>query len=136
MKSFVFGNPNASCWKLGVDDISVREQLIAFKGELHCEFIRASTPMCISPAVLSRFAMEVEDLDKTLTGSATLENRNQQSTVLLKIGVNHIGHLTVTGRYEINSNAVDFAFRSDQTQLAPFAKWLRSVVAEYQNKAG
>src|ERR1043165_8985938 len=117
MKSLLFGNPNTDWWKLSLDDISVGERVIALTGELSVGFFCASTPMCIAPDILSRFAAEVQELDRTLKGIATLESGNVPSTIRLKIAVNHVGHLQISGRYEINDNGLDFAFRSDQTQL-------------------
>jgi hypothetical protein len=135
MKSVLFGNPHTDWWKLSLDDVSVREQVIALDGELSAGFFRAATPMCVAPSILARFAADVRELDKTLTGSATLESSNQQSAVRLVLAVDHIGHVHVTGRYEINGNALDFTFRSDQTQLAPLVSWLEHVVRAYDKKA-
>jgi hypothetical protein len=135
MKSLLFGNPNTDWWKLSLDDISVVEQVIALTGELSVGFFCASTPMCIPRDVLSRFAAEVHELDRTLKGIATLENGNVPSTIRLKIAVNHVGHLHVSGRYEINDNGLDFQFRSDQTQLTSLGQWLGYVLEAYRKKA-
>jgi hypothetical protein len=135
MKSVLFGNPSTDCWKLSLDDVSAREQIVALKGELRAGFFQASTPLCIPPAVLSRFAADVRQLDETLNGSATLEHRSRASAVRFTLTVDHVGHVHVTGRYEINGNTLDFAFRSDQTQLAPLARWLESVVTQYETNA-
>jgi hypothetical protein len=71
-KSLLFGNANTGCWKLSVDDICVEEQVIAVTGVLCVEFFSTSTPMCISPEVLSRFAKEVHEIDRTLNGRGGL----------------------------------------------------------------
>jgi hypothetical protein len=135
MKSVLFGNPHTDWWKLSLDDISVREQVIALNGELSAGFFCARTPMCIEPSTLARFAAEVRELDRTLTGSATLQSSNQQSAVRLALAVDHVGHVHVTGRYEINGNFLDFSFSSDQTQLAPLVTWLDVVLRAYERKA-
>jgi hypothetical protein len=90
--------------------------------------------MCVAPSVLSRFASDLRELDRTLAGSATLESSNQQSTVCLKLAVDHLGHVHATGRYEINGNALAFRFASDQTQLAPLAAWLEGLVQAYERR--
>jgi hypothetical protein len=135
MKSVLFGNPNADSWKLSLDDVSVKEQVIALKGELRTGFFHAVTPMCIPPAVLSRFAADLRELDRTLTGSVTLESKSRQSTVRLTLTVDHVGHIQAAGRYEINGNSLDFSFRTDQTQLGPLVEWLGAVIHEYEKKS-
>ena len=132
MKSVIFGNRD--WWKLSLDDVSVPEQVVALGGELSAGFIRAVTPMRVNPSALARFAAEVREVDRTLTGLATLESMNQQSALRLQLAVDHVGHVDVTGRYEINGNSLDFGFRSDQTQLAPLASWLEDVVRAYERK--
>lgn len=136
MKSFRFGNPHTDSWKLSLDDISVEEDVIALGGELRVGFFRAETPMCIAPSVIAQFAAQVRELDRTLTGSATLESRNSQSAVQFTLVVDGLGHLCVTGTYEINGNTLKFSFGSDQTQLAPLARWLESAVTEYESHTG
>jgi len=135
MKSVLFGNPNADSWKLSLEGVSVEEQVIALNGELRTGFFHAVTPMCVAPAVLSRFAAELRELDRTLNGSVTLESKSRQSAVRLTLTVDHVGHIRAAGRYEINGNSLDFSFRTDQTQLGPLVKWLDTVIHEYQNKA-
>ena len=132
MKSVLVGNANADSWRLALDDVSAGEQIVALKGELRAGFFHAVTPMCIAPAVLSRFAADLRELDKTLKGSATLDSSNQQSAVRFTLAVDHAGHIKAAGRYEINGNVLDFSFRTDQTQLAPLVRWLDSVLAEYE----
>jgi len=77
MKSIVLGNPNADSWRLALDDVSAREHVIALKGELRAGFFHAVTPMCIAPEALSRFATDLRELDNTLKGSVTLDNRSR-----------------------------------------------------------
>ncbi len=134
MKAIVFGNPHTDWWKLSLRGISPKEQVLALDGELHAGFFVAATPMCVAPAALSRFASEIRELDRTLAGFATLESSNQQSTVSFTLGVDHLGHVNATGRYEINGNALTFTFGSDQTQLAPLAAWLEALVQAYERK--
>jgi hypothetical protein len=134
MKAIVFGNPHTDWWKLSLEDISTREQVVALNGELHVGFFVAATPMCVAPTVLSRFASDVRELDRTLAGSATLESSSQQSTVSLRLAVDHLGHVHATGRYEINGNGLAFTFGSDQTRLAPLAAWLEGLVQAYERK--
>ena len=134
MKSLLFGDLNTDWWKLSVDDLSVEEQVIALKGELSVGFFCASTPLCFSPETLSAFATEVHELDRTLKGTATLDSNNVQSAIRLKIAINHVGHLYISGRYEINGNGLDFNFRSDQTQLTSSARWLDYVLSAYRKK--
>ena len=135
MKSVIFGNPNADSWRLALDDLSVKKLVIALKGELRAGFFHAVTPMCIAPAILSRFAADLRELDRTLSGSATLESKNRQSAVRLTLTVNHLGHIQAAGRYEINGNVLDFSFRTDQTQLGPLIQWLDAVIREYEKAA-
>src|SRR5262245_36425921 len=135
MKSLLFGNPNTDWWKLSLDDISVEEQALALTGELSVGFFQASTPMCISPDILSHFTTQVHELDRTLKGTVDLESSNIQSAIRLKITVNHVGHLQISGRYEINGNGLDFNFRSDQTQLTALGQWLDNVLIAYRKKA-
>ncbi len=132
MKSVLFGNPNADSWKLSVDDVSAREQVVALNGELRAGFFHVCTPMCIAPTTLSRFAADLRELDRTLEGSATLDSRSRQSAVRLTLTVDHLGHIQAAGRYEINGNALDFSFLTDQTQVAPLVAWLDSAVREYE----
>jgi len=135
MKSVLFGNPHVDYWKLTLDDVSVREQVIALKGELHAGFFYAATPMCVAPAVLARFADELREVDKTLTGSATLDSKSKQSTVRFTVSVNDVGHVQIVGRYEINGCGLDFTFKTDQTQLGPLVRWLDSLIREYDKAA-
>ena len=132
MKSVLFGNPNTDWWKLSLVGVSAEEQIVEINGELQVGFFRASTPMCVEPAVLARFAADVRQLDQTLTGTAALESQNIQSSVKVKLTVNHMGHIILAGYYEINGNALNFSFQSDQTQLAPLTRWLESTVAKYE----
>ena len=71
-------------------------------------------------------------VDRTLTGSVTLESRNRQSSVCFTLTVNHVGHIQGAGRYEINGNVLDFRFHTDQTQLAPLVRWLDSAISKYE----
>lgn len=132
MKAGIIGYPNASSWKLLLDEISTKKQLISLKGELRVDFFHAVTPMCIAPDTLAQFAADLRKLDESLSGSATLESKNRQSTVKFTLAVNHVGHIHAQGRFEINGNSLDFGFDTDQTQLAPFVKWLDAVVLEYK----
>jgi hypothetical protein len=135
MKSILFGNSNADWWKLLLVGVSAEEQIVAINGELQAGFFRASTPMCVAPAALARFAAEIRQLDQTLTGAATLENQNNQSAVKITLTANHVGHIILAGRYEINDNVLHFSFQSDQTQLAPLARWLESAVTKYERNS-
>jgi len=138
MKSVFFGNPNTDWWKLSLDDISVREKIVALNGELEAGFFHASTPMCIAPEVLSQFAADLRELDRTLTGSATLESRNRQSGLRFTLTVDHVGHVHAVGRYEINGNTLDFTFCSDQTtrSTCEIVGWRRCRVSERSDVAG
>jgi hypothetical protein len=133
MKTVVFGNPNTDWWKLTRDGVSRREQIVAITGELRAGFFSAVTPMCIPPTTLQTFAAELESLDKTLSGSATLQNANQQSEVSWVWSALPLGHIESSGRYTINGNNLTFSFRTDQTQLAPLLRWVRGLLTTYDN---
>src|SRR6266852_4853523 len=117
MNSVLFGNPNTDSWELSLDDVSVRENVIALAGELRTGFFTATTAMCIPPSILLRFASEVRELDRTLAGEANLENRNVQSEIRWKLTALPLGHIESKGRFTINGNCLDFRFKTDQTQL-------------------
>jgi len=134
MKNILFGNPNTDSWMLALDGISRGEQVISVKGELRTGFFSAVTPMCIPPHVMQSFASELEALEEKLAGSATLQNANYQSAVNWTLKALPHGHIESTGQFTINGNTLSFAFRTDQTQLAPLCKWVRSLLSEY-NKA-
>jgi hypothetical protein len=133
MKNVVFGNPHTDWWKLSRDAVSHSEEIVAINGELHAGFFSAMTPMCISPTILQTFASELESLDRTLSGSATLESANCQSEVSWVLSVLPLGHIESTGRYTINGNSLAFSFRTDQTQLAPLLRWVRELLTAYNN---
>ena len=117
MRSILFGNPHTDSWKLTLDDISAREGIVALVGELSTGFFAATTPMCILPSSLAKFASEIQELDRTLAGVAVLENRNDQSEVSWRLAALPLGHIESSGRFTINGNSLDFRFQTDQTQL-------------------
>jgi hypothetical protein len=131
MKKLFFGNLATDWWSLSLDDVSVEEEVIAIIGELRTGFFIAKTPMCVSPQTLEKFAAELQELDRTLRGVARLESKNNQSEVTWVLSVNHLGHVKSSGRFVINDNAVDFHFETDQTQLGPLLKWIRSLLKRY-----
>jgi hypothetical protein len=135
MKTVLFGNPHTDSWTLSFDGVSQRESVVAIKGELKTGFFVADTPMCVAPQVLEKFAVELRELDRTLRGTAQLESKSQQSEVLWRLTANHLGHIVSAGRYEINKNALDFHFVTDQTQLAPLLKWVEGLLARYEKRA-
>src|SRR5688572_9472229 len=104
MKSVLFGNPHTDWWKLSLASISVEERVVELTGEHSVGFFRAPTPMCISSDILSKFAAELHELDRTLKGTASLES----DILKLRIAVNHVGHLHISGRYENEGNGLDF----------------------------
>ena len=132
MKSVVFGSPETDSWKLTRQATCRREKVVEISGQLQVGFFSAVTPACIPPASLRAFAAELESVDRTLTGSATLESSNQQSQLSWTLKALPLGHIESTGRYAINGDQLLFSFRTDQTQLAPLLKWLRSAVAAYE----
>jgi hypothetical protein len=131
MKSVVLGNPHADHWKLSLDGVSRREQVVAIAGELHAGFFVADTPMCLPPEALQVFTSELEALYKSLSGSATLRNANCQSEVDCVLNAEATGHINISGIFAINRNSLSFSFRTDQTYLPPVMRWLRSVLNAY-----
>jgi len=132
MKSNLFGNPQTEWWKLKLVDVHPREQVVELTGELHAGFFSAVTPMCLPPTALESFASELRTVDRTLHGSATLRNSNEQSDVIWNLTDLPRGHIESSGRYAINGNGLDFRFRSDQTQLGPLARWIETLLGKYR----
>lgn len=133
MKSVVIGNPHSDWWKLSRDGVSRKEEIIAIRGELHAGFFSAVTPMCIPPATLQTFASELESLDRSLSGRATLQNANCQTEVSWVLSALPLGHIESSGCYTINGNSLTFSFRTDQTQLAPLLRWVKELLVAYDN---
>jgi len=131
MKSMVLGNPHADHWKLSLDGVSRKEQIIAVAGELHAGFFVADTPMCLPPDVLQTFVSELEALYKSLSGTATLRNSNCQSEVDCVLNADATGHIDISGTFTINRNSLSFSFRTNQTYLPPVIEWLNSVLKAY-----
>jgi hypothetical protein len=134
VKRLLFGNPNSSYWALSIDGASRREQIVVISGELHAEFFVAQTPLCISPVRLEEFAAELENLDRTLQGSARLQSVNIQSEIEWLLTATALGHIESTGRFKINGNELLFSFRTDQTQLKPLREWVKSALFAYANR--
>jgi hypothetical protein len=134
MKRLLFGNPHTNYWTLSIEGASKREEIVEVSGELHAEFFVAQTPMCINPAQLEAFAAELEQLDRTLQGSASLANANDQSEVNWLLTVDPLGHIRSTGRFKINQNELRFHFQTDQTQLQPLKSWVKSALFVYANR--
>jgi len=136
MKRVFFGNPHTGHWSLAIEDASKREEIVVISGELQVEFFVAQTPMCVNPAQLELFAAELEELDRTLRGSARFANSNEQSEVEWLLTVLPLGHIQSTGRFMINRNELRFNFQTDQTQLKPLKAWVRSALFVYANCDG
>jgi hypothetical protein len=133
MKTVLFGNIYTDYWKLSLDDISVKEDVIALNGELNVGFFRAMTPMCISSGILERFAADLQRLNEKLEGSAVLESKNISSEVCLTLTCNHVGHIKASGSYSIKGNTLNFSFQTDQTQLAPLLRMVNSSLSKFRN---
>jgi hypothetical protein len=133
MKRIVFGNPHTSHWRLVVEGASKREHVVVVSGELHSEFFIAQTPMCIDPTELEAFQTQLEQLDSSLKGSATLRNANLQSEIEWSLTALPLGHIDSTGYFRINDNELRFKFRTDQTQLRPLLEWVKSALFSYES---
>jgi len=131
-RSILFGNPNADRWKLKCEGASHRECIVEISGELDAGFFHVLTPMCIDPINLQAFATELESLDRTLSGYATLQSANNQSKISWTLKVLSLGHIESSGCYAINGNELTFSFRTDQTQLAPLLRWVHAALAIYE----
>jgi hypothetical protein len=131
MKSVVFGNPSVGCWRLSFDGASRSEQVICVKGQLETSFFCAMTPICLRPEELQSFASELEALNSTLAGVATLR-ADGSSTLNWTLRALPHGHIESAGQFSINRNTLDFTFQTDQTQLAPLLKWVRSLLNKYE----
>jgi hypothetical protein len=133
MKRVVFGSSHTNHWTLVVEGASKREHVVVVSGELRAQFFIAQTPMCINPTELEVFQNQLERLDSTLKGTATLRSANSQSEIEWQLTALPLGHIDSTGYFRINDNELRFKFRSDQTQLRPLLEWVKSALFVYEN---
>src|SRR5690348_3582945 len=90
----------------------------SFGGHLHVDYEKEC---------LDRFIRELEDMDRTLTGSATLKPLYDHDFITLKL--DGVGHVAVRGELPDYSGGrfqqLVFEFETDQTSLAPFIRELK-----------
>ncbi len=133
MINFRFGNANIDHWQFSLRGVHPREQVVELTGELSVGGFSAVTPMCLPPEVLESFASELQLLNKTLSGSATLRNSNPQSEISWSLVALPHGHIESVGRYTMNGNTLDFRFRTDQTQLRPLLRGIEKLLKIYND---
>jgi hypothetical protein len=84
---------------------------------------------CFEPGPLAAFADAVEQMDRDLSGAATLQPLYEETFITLK--VDHVGRINVSGelvRYAEHTHRLAFSFTTDQTCLGPLARDLRACM--------
>lgn len=82
---------------------------------------------CFEPAPLAGFVDDLEVMDRTLVGEATLRPLYEET--FIKLEVRRTGAVRVSGelvRYAEHTHRLQFGFVTDQTCLAPLIRDLRA----------